>query len=228
MLTKTFTTPAPSWPTGLRYIQNGDDLNTGNHESQAADVAQALSYLKATVSNDATVPITLADVTVTAAIKTNIGSITRVMPAYPTADDPAAWSIDLKGIAEQATDDLAYIIYWLDIPHGATLTAVSVDVFGASGHSSLPTGTDRAHLEVGRVISPTGDVGLGDAYDASASVGAYEGDHPITVSVAAHVVNRQTGRYYALVRGERGTNFVAGFTVRNVKCTFTPSVYDPG
>ncbi|XXX79179.1 hypothetical protein WMF30_10435 [Sorangium sp. So ce134] len=234
MLTKPFTlSPAPAWPTGLRYIQNGDALNTGNHETQAADVAQALSHLKGAISGDSAVAVNLApttanDFTATAPIKTDMGSITRVMQVHPATDNASVWTIGITGNAEQASSTVANLIYWLDIPNGATLTAVSVDVTGATGHSSLPTGTDRAHIEVGYVSSPSGGGGLGVQYDASASVEDYEEAHQITLSVSSHVVNRTSNRYYALVRGERGGNYVAGLQVRNVRCTFTPASYDPG
>lgn len=229
MLTKTFTAdPAPEWPVGLRYIQNGDSLNTGNHETQAADVAQALSHLKGAVSGDAGIPVELADVTVTEPIKTSIGSIPRVVQAMPTTDNATAWEIDFAGKAEQAANALGYLRWELDIPHDAVLTSVSVYVKGAAGHSSLPTGTDRPLFTVAYVTNAGSNPALGDEYDASASVGTYEVTHAITVPIASHEVDRTANRYYAYLRTERGSNYVQGLQVYNVTCTFTPASYDPG
>ncbi|MGK3995088.1 hypothetical protein [Sorangium sp. So ce1024] len=219
---------APEWPDGLRHIQTGDNLGTGNHQAQAADAAQALLHLKARVDGAEGTSTALRDATAHAPIKLNVGSITRVMSAYPVTDDATAWAIDNTGIAEQQTSALAHVCYWLDIPDGATLTAVTVDVVGGAGHESLPTGTDRVHLQVGYVESPSGGGSLGDSYDGSESVEDYEQAHTITVSVSTDPIDRSIRRYYAIVRGERGSAFEPGFTARNVKCTFTPSRYDPG
>lgn len=45
MLNEALDTSA-SWPSGLRYIQDGDPLGTSSHQLQAADVADAAGYLK--------------------------------------------------------------------------------------------------------------------------------------------------------------------------------------
>jgi hypothetical protein len=228
MLTETFTIPAPEWPTGLRYIQNGDSLGTGNHQSQAEDVAQALSYLKQAVSGDSGVPVVLHDVTVTDEIKTSIGGITRVVQAIPTAEDPSVWSINYAGVATQTDDTIAHLRWELDLPHGATLVSASVYVKGALGHGSLPEDTDRLLFTVGYSTNVGSTPALGDAYDSSASVDDYEETHTIDVSTDSHVVDRTANRYFAYLRNERGANYVSGAQVYNVTCSFTPAIYDPG
>jgi hypothetical protein len=228
MLSQPFTSPAPAWPTGLRYIQNGDNLGTGNHETQAGDIAQALSYLKQAIGGDSTVPVTLHDVTVTDEIKTSIGGITRVVQAIPTAEDPSVWSINYAGFAIQTDDTLAHLRWELDLPHGATLVSASVYVKGAAGHMSLPAGTDRLLFAVGYSTNAGSTPGLGDAYDSSESVEDYEETHAINVAVSSHVVDRTANRYYAYLRNERGANYVVGAEVYNVELSFTPAIYDPG
>ncbi|MGK3981295.1 hypothetical protein WMF38_57390 [Sorangium sp. So ce118] len=165
---------------------------------------------------------TASDLTMSGTNKVKLASrsITRAQASMPSATS-ATWTIDAQGFAVQAANNTDKLIWPLRVPHGATLTAVSVGIDGAGGHGGNPT---RPSVEIGW-IGTTGFNSLGSATDAT-SIPSYDSFHSFGVSGLSEVVDRTNRRYVAIITGETGGNYVAGLKVHYVDCTYTITAYD--
>lgn len=116
------------------------------------------------------------------------------------------------------TDVAAAAKLWipLRLPVGATLTTVTVflsgaTLAGAAAHAGVPATKPKITLKASFPSSDTtttlGTV-IGTATDGSASVGAYDTAHTITISGLSEVVTGSK-RYAVALEGENGANAAA-------------------
>ena len=164
----------------------------------------------------------------TANVKLASRSITRVseLPALQVGTD---W---LLGASLQYSENVAAsdqsqhtLFFPLHIPHGATLTAVSIAI-SASGHTALPVTkptlrVNRRNLSDG-LVTQIGAI----AADPSATPAALDAQHLITVSGLSEKVDRTLSRYYAYFVSELGANATKNVSVWGVSVTYTTTAYD--
>lgn len=157
-------------------------------------------------------------------------SITRLTHGS-VAFDPAKWlpaiSTNDRGTLESSDVTLG-IPLWveLDVPHGATLTSVSVNIAPQNGHSALPSA-----MPVLKVYSRTPanvQTTLGSFTDTSSNVTNYETPHALTVGSLSTAVNRVTTRYFAELQAECTSNSVSGMRYISTSWTATVTQYDEG
>lgn len=129
-------------------------------------------------------------------------------------------------IVDTASSTFSKAIYYDLTPYlidGATITAVSVSVRGATGHAALPALMPR--IRVGRNNGST-DSALHSSgtrvLDTSATTTAYQNTHAITATCDQNnVVDKSTCYYYLSVMNEGGTNAIAGMLVLDITLTQT-------
>lgn len=221
----------PSFPSALRYIENGDALNTGNHLIQTQDTAQALGHLKQTKADLAggtfTGPVVMSDLTMSGL--TNVKTASRSVPRYQSmvgGTTSANWSLFASKLGWRNTAQGGTMTILLDrLPHGNILDSVTVKFIGAAGHGALPS--PMPSIQVGILLGGaalSGTIGS-PATDPSASVAAYEVVHDITAGSLGHTIDLTAGRYFVEITGEGATNFVAGAEVTNVRVSCTVTSY---
>lgn len=115
----------------------------------------------------------------------------------------------------------------LDLPDGNLFTALTIYIKTTSGHGALP-GT-MPKLSVYRYDPLTGTAAqIGSTTtDPSASVGAYDTLHGISVTGLNHTVNRQLYSYYARFEGEGGANYQNLLRLLRLVYTITVTKRDP-
>lgn len=200
-------TPSPVRLVTLSEADGDENLSSATTNVSLEQLADGIKYL---------------DDTLVAA--TTSRSITRVQTSMFTASDASVWHIDQYGDADQLTNDIVESTTCpLPLPHGVVLTAVSVRVMGATGHAGLPGTMPTIHVI--RHVMPA-HTSLGTASDTSASVGAYEDVHSITVSGLNVTIDRTLYRYSVRLHGETGANFVLGLKAFAAICTYTITSYD--
>ncbi len=148
---------------------------------------------------------------------------TRIQRGQPAFADPTLWAVDeySRVICNTAAGDAAH--FQLEMPDGGTFTAVEFTVIGG-GNVNLPAVMPRFRVRrVSLVDNSTSS--SSDAVDASASVGAYNALHTITLSSLSYAVN-QSFKFTVEFVSESGANAVTGFTIIGFKTTVT--VVGPG
>lgn len=149
-------------------------------------------------------------------------------PTWLPLPSAAGWFQHDVGSARQ-------ICFPLTLPPGDSIVTCVVRANGAgagAGHSSLPAGGDRLLVKIIRVeFDGTVTVEASRA-DQSASVGAYDISHVITLSSGTldsgslPITVNATDRYYVVIEGEKGANAIADTTtITEVKGTCTARSY---
>jgi hypothetical protein len=110
------------------------------------------------------------------------------------------------------------IVFPLNLPSGDDITVVTVRVTGstlAGAHAALPAGTDRVLVSLVAVDTDGAATVLATRHDQSASVGAYNVPHSITLTNGAldsgtlpRTVSPNLA-YYVVVNGATGANAIA-------------------
>jgi hypothetical protein len=104
------------------------------------------------------------------------------------------------------------LFYLLETPDGSTLVSVSVHLTGGPSHGGLPSTPPKMSIyEYDAVAGTTTLVTF--AFDASASVGAYEADHTIAISGLTELVDRTTSHFIVMLEGEAGTDAELGLVI---------------
>jgi hypothetical protein len=154
---------------------------------------------------------TATDLTMTGTTKLKLASrsITRVQSSQAVTDDDGSWVLDNASgkLLQIADDSIARVVSPLRVPHGSTLTAVSMSIAPAVGHAGLPS------------------TKLGSLPDPSTTVLEYEATHPVPISLST-VIDRTTKRYFAALSGEADTNFLVNLLYIATKATYTTTAYD--
>ncbi len=164
------------------------------------------------------------DLTITGTNRVNYASraITRVIQGTPLsrcesgnlADWPCkAHRTFVHALPDPTTSGPGILYITLDLPNGCTLDTAYVSIVGATGHAAFPAGAPavmpaatvkKTHVLTN--ITTTVDV----AGDTSATAGAYEAVHLITVSSIAEVINNNLYRYHIQLDSEYGGDSLIG------------------
>lgn len=172
------TSPVPSMPANIRYIQDGDALGTTNHQIQAADVAQALGHLKGSLAP--------------------VGDI--VQRGITVNGD--AGTTGLAHLISVGANESA--IQMIDLPNGATLTDVTVYVDRNNTGSAPGTKVEVQLIRI--TISSGSPTTLGTFTDTTASLSDYEARHAVTLTGLSVTIDNTQYAYYTRLVGETGSN----------------------
>jgi hypothetical protein len=149
-------------------------------------------------------------------------SVTRFQCTAWTAD-PSDWG-DLQGGGALSASTGTYMYIPLDLPHGATLTAVAVYLDGAAHGGAWPP-ANMPKARVSRVSSGNTETVIGaESTDASNQV-TFEISHPISVTGLSEVIDRTLYRYNVRLQSESGANGIVGAQYVSTSCTYTMSSY---
>ena len=168
--------PVPMFPANLRYIQNGDALNTTNHQIQTQDVAQALGHLKGSISAGSRVIVQKGAVGNFQTDITHVGSYVNV---------------DVGESGFQV----------LDLPHGSTLTAVKVYLL-RNPTGVLPGVRVRMILQRKRMADNTGVDLVSLLEDPTSLIASYEAYHGFEASGLSEVIDNNQYLYSVILNGE--------------------------
>jgi len=155
-------------------------------------------------------------------------SVTRWMPSLGVPVLPETnWTAASGYEWKTAVNTQAYIRFPLDVPHGATITAIGVYVVGGAGHAALPASMPAFTTYYSDTVTPfaSNTINVGTT-DTSGTTTAFQTFHAITASGLSHVVDRTQYAYMLVLGTESGANALSGFQVRGVFVTFTTTRID--
>jgi hypothetical protein len=153
-------------------------------------------------------------------------SMTQLWLAAGSAILDSVWSVDASATVPHVLTTLnggAYGLYIpVRVPAKGTFSSVAVLVTGAATHAGVPATKPTLSLwKSSTVRSAKTQIGA-TITDPSASVGAYDADHWITLSGLSEVVAADT-TYFLKVTNEASTNAAAqGLRIGMCKAVFTP------
>lgn len=106
----------------------------------------------------------------------------------------------------------AHILFPLDLDHQSTLQSVSIGYLPPSGHAAFPGGKPATmpNFDVIRMSALGVPWTIGTAIDASATAGAYEAAHTLTLSGLSESIDITTYTYWLYFQGETGANAIVG------------------
>lgn len=146
---------------------------------------------------------------------------TRAMPTTPEAA-PADWAVSNMVWTNLIVGRVIAIP--LDLPHGATLTGLSVWL-GVTGHANLPANMPSIQVKKKTAGGTVTNIGA-STVDPSALVATYNAVHAIAISGLSEVIDLSTYRYTVELTAESGTNSSAGtatgMTLLPTTATFSP------
>jgi hypothetical protein len=119
--------------------------------------------------------------------------------------DPTHWLIGSDGLWRSQATTLCEYHESLGAPHGAVLKTYSVTYKGSAGHGALPANPPSVQI-IKTNLATGSQTTVGSQTDPSASVGAFEAIHLITISGMSETVNRTTHRYAVVIKSEFGAN----------------------
>jgi hypothetical protein len=207
--------PAGSLRAQLSHLRDNFAKLTDPNTWQAVQTFQAaVSFLAA---------VTMTDLTLSGTSRLKLGSRTLPRLGSSSAFGASGFSVSTGGFATQDGVSGSPRVSWeLDLPHGGTLTSVSIIVNGVT-HTLLP-GT-KPQITVRRTSATPSSAATigGPAVDPSGDVSAYDIDHPITISGLSHTVDRESYNYFLLLEGESGSNSLVGLAAGtpSFNCTMT-------
>lgn len=211
MLSETINVAA-SFPSSIRYIENGDPLNTGNFQANAEDVAAMGGHLIGTGPN----------LEVGNKYRLKSRSVTITLDSRAIVD-PANWLPSLTAVGVWVCQTTtANRPIWLPFspPVGMTLTGWEVYVKGAAGHVGLPAVMPQVQL--GQYRIDTGAfTSISLVSDASANTANYQALHAVSATSLTHVVDRSVYRYTIGLNNESGANALVGLELHGARLTFT-------
>jgi hypothetical protein len=180
-----------------------------------------------TMDLDGTITVDNFTLSGTNKVKLASRSITRACELTPTAD-PTEWLCDtVSGTGKWfALGNAAEILTQpIHIPHGATITGVSVYVQGDSGHVGLPATPPKFYIHETDVTDGT-VTSYGPYTDASASTGAFQAVHAISSGVISVSVSRAASRFCLALSTESGANAKTLLGYLGARVTYTTTAYD--
>lgn len=194
-------------------------------------LATGVTALSTTVSTHTSqLAALVAGTLAVASVKLSSQSITRHVVAWfvgpPDLLGAAQWFVLSNGRPAQILAG-ASVFFQLDVPHGATLTAVSIAVAPDNTHGTM-TGVTRPMLEVLKIDASGAETLVGSQMDPNIILASYQAAHTISVTGLSEAINRSTCTYVAALRGEDGANFKTGFAAGPVAFTFTTAALDNG
>jgi len=135
----------------------------------------------------------------------NAVGITRTGYSQPV-NQQGSWAMQATGFwTDTSTSGVLRIP--VDVPAGAVLKKVHVWIDPANGHAGVPTvSIDLAK----RVHATNTNTIVATQADTSASAGAYDALHKITLDLGAgHTISRASASYFVLLTGEGGGSALA-------------------
>ncbi len=141
---------------------------------------------------------------------------------------PADWLLDVSGRSETTVSTATRILFFFDLPHGASLTTISVWVDGAAGHAvgepAVPWGGDLYSIDL-----TTGVVTSQGAFDTPGPQGSLaDGLFAVERLGISYGHDATKNRIVASIFSESGTGSIAGAKVLGATYTFTTTAQDPG
>ncbi len=113
------------------------------------------------------------------------------------------------------------------VPHGATITSVSVKI-SPSAHGSIAS-TTLPTIRLRKYVAATNtNTMIDELTDTSADEVIYSAAHSITLSGLTEIVDRAANYYIVTLDGETGTNAAAILTMPAVLVTYTAPNVDDG
>ncbi len=185
-------------------------------------------------ANDATIPaghsLILTDETSLIKLGASGFSRTRVLDGRfifdPTlyAEGRAGEIVGLTAtitLAAAMAPDVAYYTA-AGLPHFATITEVSLWLKGATiGRAFLPTNKPAIDIKIKNIETNVLGASIGSQGDGSASVGAYEAIHAITITGLSTAIDGRKERLSIQVDGEYGTGSVIGVEFVGFQVVYT-------
>lgn len=157
----------------------------------------------------------------------------ELMPFNPPGGSGSVWQLNGDGSATvtatvnplSGLNPSMYIP--LHVPNGCTLASVVTLIHPGSGHSAFPGGApaNMPTLQVFKTQAGTSTQIGTTTTDASATAGAFQSAHILTVSLS-EVVDRTLKRYYAVLTSELGTNALPGTVLIDVFVSYAADHYD--
>jgi hypothetical protein len=163
----------------------------------------------------------LADRTIWLKNRVQGQAISRVVDHSPIYAD-ADWTRSTDdGVLLAIDNGVRKIGIPLHLPDGATLTGVHVYIDPAGSHAGLPS--TKPAIQVTRIkVTDNTKTTLGSVTtDGSATVGAYEAPHAISVTGLSSVVDRTIYRYVVELANETGTNALANLAYLGTVVDYT-------
>lgn len=156
----------------------------------------------------------------TSKVKLESRSVTRRSRAAPFG--AVNFSIN-DGYVEQSSTSASQVSWELDVPDGATLTAVTIEVQPNIHPSNRPGTMPKLRVLRTAANQITGQIVGSVATDLSGSHTAYNGQHPITVTGLSELIDRSQYNYWARLDGETGSDAMTGLQAGTPKWTATVS-----
>lgn len=165
---------------------------------------------------------TFADITVSGVNKYKQASrsLTRTLSTTWTNETDGTGGLGANGatLVGGTADDWHASV---DLPHGQTITEISVRL-NPTDVGALPgTMPSMAFLKVNRTT--LAETTIGSATDSSGTTGAYNAAHDLTVTGLSEVIDRGTYSYYVIVRGSSGStpanDIIMSGPIATITCT---------
>lgn len=137
--------------------------------------------------------------------------------------DATEWSSSLGYVNQHTPPNSGGVqtpVAWiLDVPPGATITAIYARVDPAGAHGALPGTLPSLNVQEHDPSDGTSSA-IANISDSSGSVGVYEAAHDISATGLSHTTSTGTV-VYAFAYGEKGANEVAGLLFYPPRVAFT-------
>ena len=140
----------------------------------------------------------------------NPRSIRREQDMLWETDDPTKWTRQLYNIWRNIAVGGCIQAPLARLLHGGTLNEVLLRWIGAGVHAAFPGGAPVMPVLYLHKVDLNGTpTFIGSQADTSATAGAYEAYHYISLTGLAEVIDIKTYRYVVTLSGETGGNFIA-------------------
>jgi hypothetical protein len=211
---------------GLRILSGGflTVLSGGTLSVPSGGIVTAASGSTVTLAGTNVISgvTTASDLTMTGTSRIKLGSrsVPRLARSAPFGE--TNFTVNADSYVTQSSTAASIVSWELDIPHGSTLTSVSIEIQPVV-HVSLPGTMPKLTVMVMAANHITGTIAGGPTSDGSGSVGAYNAQHPVAVSGLSIAVDRTQYNYWAKFEGEAGSNSLTGLIAGtpSYTCTMT-------
>lgn len=192
-------------------------------------LATGVTALDGTVTtHTASLASLVAGTLAVAGVKLTSQSITRLFLAWRDGNvgSVMGWEADSGSGRARQIATAADLWFALDLPHGATLTGISIRVNPSDAHGGAPT--QRPRFEVYKVSSTGAATLIASELDPNVVLATYEAAHSISATGLSETIDRSAYTYVAVLRGEDGTNYADNLIAGPVSATFTTTALDKG
>jgi hypothetical protein len=162
-------------------------------------------------------------------------AFSRAIRGAPFYLDTFGYVASADGVFRLTQSSIAYfgiVGLRLNIPHGATLTGVTVYVKGAAGHGAMPATKASAVVVYANATADSGTPGNA-VFSPQVTTAGYQAVHAISISGAdlptgVSPYDAALAHYDLYIVGETGANSVAGLKICGVTVDYTLSALDYG